>query len=78
MPSWSRLSDSSALRKLLNPRQTGTAGHPINFCSYRTIPVLNLSPLCFSTAFTLAGLQAGPSPNHRKDVILQGKGNLVT
>ena len=28
MTSWSRLSDSSALRILLNRRQTGTAGHP--------------------------------------------------
>ena len=28
MPSWSRLSDSSTLRKLLKPRQTGTAVHP--------------------------------------------------
>ena len=65
-------------QETLIPDKLGQLVTHITLCSYKTIPVLNLSPLSFSTAFTLAGLQAGPSPNHRDDAVLQGKVNLAT
>lgn len=39
--------------------------------------MLNLSHLSLNTAFAYAGLEAGPSPNQKRDVILQEKGQLA-
>lgn len=54
--------------------QKETAAHPINLCSSRAIFMLN--PFCLS--FSVAGLEAGPSPNPRRHIMLQGKGKLAS
>ena len=44
-----------------------------NLCSYRTIPVLNLSPLSFTTALTLAACRPGLLPTTGRILFYRGK-----